>query len=221
MAQEKAGRRLVLWRHGRTAWNVENRAQGQLDVPLDEVGREQAKRSARHLADLSPVGVWSSDLERCLDTARELTTLLGTEPRVDPRLREYDVGMRGGLTFEEFRDAHPQVHERFFSDPDYHVPGAEHPAEVVSRVSEALRDVAAAIEPGEVAVVAGHGAALVSGLLGFFGAPSSLAQMFAGMDNCAWAVLHEHPARGWQIVDYNARDLPAEQSLEGNPDGPG
>ena len=47
-------RRLVLWRHGQTAWNLERRAQGQIDVPLDEVGLAQARQAALRLAALQP-----------------------------------------------------------------------------------------------------------------------------------------------------------------------
>ena len=44
------GRRVILWRHGRTEWNVAGRVQGQTDVPLDEVGRQQAADAAARLA---------------------------------------------------------------------------------------------------------------------------------------------------------------------------
>lgn len=197
-------RRVVLWRHGRTAWNVENRAQGQRDVPMDEVGVAQAADAAPHLAALDPAFVWSSDLTRARDTADALARLTGLPVVTDPRLREYDVGLRAGYTFEEFRAAHPEVHRRFFGDPHFHVPGAEEVGQVARRVGDVIRDATQALPPGRVGVLVGHGAALTSGLLGFFDAPPHLRDMFAGMGNCAWTVLAEHEARGWQIVDYNA-----------------
>ena len=55
-------RRVVLWRHGRTAWNAESRFQGTTDVPLDEVGIAQAERAARDLATLAPARIVASDL---------------------------------------------------------------------------------------------------------------------------------------------------------------
>ena len=46
--------KLVLWRHGQTTFNAEHRFQGQMDVPLNALGRAQAKRAAKYLASLSP-----------------------------------------------------------------------------------------------------------------------------------------------------------------------
>jgi broad specificity phosphatase PhoE len=204
MIQPTACRRLVLWRHGRTAWNVVNRAQGQTDVPMDQTGHQQARAAAPIVAQFTPSTLWSSDLRRATDTAGYLAAATGLPVRTDPRLREYAAGLREGFTFEEFRTAHPDEHERFFSDPHFHMPGAERMEEVQTRMAAALRDIAASLTPGETAVVVGHGAALIAGILGFFGAPAALREMFAGMDNCAWAILSEHQARGWQVSAYNA-----------------
>ncbi|NNG20716.1 histidine phosphatase family protein [Naumannella sp. ID2617S] len=221
--QPKTGRRLILWRHGQTAWNVENRAQGQLDVAMDAVGEQQVRDAAPQLAALGPDRIWSSDLQRARLTAQELSELTGIPVRQDRRLREYDVGIRQGLTYDEFRVAHPDVHARFFGDPEYQVPGAEHPEQVISRMAEVMREAAADLAPGQCAVLVGHGAALTSGLLGFFGVSPKLREMFAGMDNCAWAELHEHPARGWQLVAYNQSGAGAAatagmRDLRGNAD---
>ena len=59
-----AAKRLVLWRHGQTTWNVERRFQGQTDIPLDETGEAQAEQAARRLATLRPHAMFSSDLSR-------------------------------------------------------------------------------------------------------------------------------------------------------------
>lgn len=208
----RSGRRLVLWRHGRTAWNVQDRAQGQADIPLDAVGRRQARRAAPALASFDPVFIWSSDLERARHTAQELAALTGLEPVLDERLREYDVGIRQGTTFAEFRESHPEVYEKFLTENDYRVPGAELPSEVDERMAAVLRDAAAALEPGGTGVLVGHGAAMRSGVLAFFDAPPRMRDMFSGMANCAWTVLEEHPQRGWQIVEYNASTLPHASS---------
>ena len=77
-------RRVVLWRHGRTAWNAESRVQGTTDVPLDEVGVAQAERAARDLATLAPARIVSSDLARARVTAEKLGEIVGLPVETDP-----------------------------------------------------------------------------------------------------------------------------------------
>ncbi len=205
--------RLVLWRHGQTEWNVLEKAQGQADIPLDATGRRQARKAARMLATFHPDFIWSSDLVRARHTAEELAALNGAEVFLDERLREYDVGIRQGTTFAEFREQHPDVHRKFFVEDNYRVPGAELPSEVDDRMKAVLQDAAAAVGDAGTGVLVGHGAALRSGLLAFFDAPPHMREMFAGMANCAWTVLEKHPERGWQIIDFNAKTLPDASSV--------
>lgn len=213
-------RRLVLWRHGRTEWNAVGRAQGHANVSLDDIGRAQALRAAQDLATYTPAFVWSSDLARARETAEELVALLPSVSLVlDPRLREYDVGVRQGMTFPEFEQHYPEVYAHFMSGTDVVVPGAETTEQVCARMVSVLTDAAEAVGVGETGVVVGHGASLRSGLLAFLTVPDSLGEILAGMSNCAWAVLELRGERGWQIIDYNARTLPEELSLADGPHG--
>jgi probable phosphoglycerate mutase len=86
---------LVLIRHGESTWNAERRLAGQLDPPLSDRGREQARALVPLVARLGlpPDRVVCSDLAR----TRETAALLGLEPaRHDPAWREIDVGAWGG-----------------------------------------------------------------------------------------------------------------------------
>jgi probable phosphoglycerate mutase len=94
-------RRVLLWRHGRTAWNLQRRFQGQSDPPLDEVGRAQAREAAAMLASVEPDAIYSSDLVRATETAAALTALTGLPVRLDRRLRERSLGRWEGLTRDE------------------------------------------------------------------------------------------------------------------------
>src|SRR4051795_13095841 len=79
--------RLILVRHGESTWNAEERLQGQLDPPLSERGREQARTLAGVADGLPADRVICSDLGR----ARETAELMGLEPgRLDTRWREID-----------------------------------------------------------------------------------------------------------------------------------
>jgi broad specificity phosphatase PhoE len=205
-------RRLVLLRHGRTSWNSIGRAQGHADVPLDAVGWDQAKHAAGQLASYEPAFVWSSDLARARETAEQVAAAAGLEVVIDKRLREYDVGVRQGLTFAEFERRFPEMFARFKTGERVAVPGAENDAEVAERMSAVLREAAAALGEHDTGVAVGHGAALRMGLLAFFGIPER-SEIIAGMANCAWAVLERHDGRGWQIMDYNARTIPDPYDL--------
>ena len=90
--------RLILVRHGESTWNAEERLQGQLDPPLSERGREQARTLVGAADGLPAERVVCSDLGR----ARETAELMGLAPgRLDPRWREIDVGEWGGRTAAE------------------------------------------------------------------------------------------------------------------------
>jgi probable phosphoglycerate mutase len=92
--------RLLIVRHGESTWNAEERLQGQLDPPLSERGREQARAlgAALDLSGFPPERVLCSDLAR----ARETAELLGVRPgRYEPRWREIDIGAWGGRSAAE------------------------------------------------------------------------------------------------------------------------
>ena len=61
--------RIIVVRHGETAWNVDTRIQGQLDIPLNDTGRWQAERLAQALAGEEISAIYSSDLQRAHATA--------------------------------------------------------------------------------------------------------------------------------------------------------
>jgi len=201
-------RRLVLWRHGRTAWNVEGRAQGSTDVPMDDVGRRQARDAAARLASLRPSLIWSSDLSRASETAAELAALTGLRVRTDTRLQEINTGERQGLTFDELRERFPHVWRAFVAGEELpRAPGGEIEPEVAERVSQAMHEAIEGLGPGEVGVLVSHGVAIRVGLCRFLGLPHGHWHTLAGVSNCAWVVVEEW-RRGWRLVDYNAGSLP-------------
>ncbi|MGH3355108.1 MAG: histidine phosphatase family protein [Nocardioidaceae bacterium] len=204
----RTSRRLVLWRHGRTAWNVEGRAQGTIDVPMDEVGREQARDAAARLASLRPAFVWSSDLTRAADTATELATLTGVEVQHEQRLREINTGARQGLTFAELKDRFPDVWEAFIAGEALpRARGGEIEAEVGDRVAAVMLEAVGALDVGQVGVLVSHGVSIRVGLCRFLGLAEEHWHSLAGVSNCAWVVVEEW-RRGWRLVDYNAGSLP-------------
>jgi probable phosphoglycerate mutase len=112
--------RLCLVRHGETAWNAEGRVQGQLDVPLSEVGHAQARAVAAALAGERFDAIYASDLTRVRQTAAPTAERLGAPVALDAALRERHYGMFERHTYVEVRERYPAEYARFRDkDPDF------------------------------------------------------------------------------------------------------
>jgi probable phosphoglycerate mutase len=209
------GRTLVLLRHGRTAWNESFRAQGHADVELDETGHAQAAAVAPAMAALAPVALWTSDLARARQTCAYVEEATGLQAKQDQRLREFDVGIRQGLTMDQFFESFPAAAATWKAGHGLpHVEGAESTEDVAERLVPALRECLAALEPGETGVVVTHGASLKVGLAGLLGWPHALGTTLQGMDNCGWAVLSEvEPGGRVRLVAYNRQAGPSAGGL--------
>jgi probable phosphoglycerate mutase len=204
--------RLVLWRHGRTEWNVEGRFQGQADVSLDVVGRQQAAAGAPLVAGFKPVSIFSSDLARTYQTAETLAALTGLEIQTDKRLREIHVGTWEGLLGDEIRSRDPELAEQVWRGEDVRRSSTgESPQEVADRVAEALAEIAETADDGATIAVVTHGLAGRVGACRFVGLPFEHWRLFGGLANCAWISLDRHRSGAyWRIETYNAvaaRDL--------------
>ena len=200
----EAARRLLLLRHGRTAWNAELRWQGHADVALDALGVRQAARAAEAMAALAPVALWSSDLARARQTADAVAARTGLAVRTDARLREFDVGDRTGLTIEEYAVAYPAEHERLRASGFSGFPNDEPVDRVAARMRAALTEAVGSLAPGETGVVVVHGGSGKLGVLELLGWPAQLYGTIRGLDNCAWAELEgAGPAGRLRLVRWN------------------
>ena len=212
-------RRLVLLRHGRTAWNLIGRAQGHTDVTLDETGRDQAAAAAPYLAGYDPVALWSSDLARARETAAYVEKATGLEAVTDPRLREFDVGQRSGLTVAEFGERFPEAHAAWAAGHvTGGVPGAETIDDVTARMVPALREMLASLGPGETGVVVAHGACIKVSLMALLGLPARSEEAIFVMDNCGWATIVEHHSGRLRLGSYNETSHPGVLPPVGTPD---
>ena len=151
---------LCIVRHGETAWNAEGRVQGQLDVPLNEVGIAQARAVAAALQGERFSAIYSSDLQRVTQTAEPSARMLGLPVRLDARLRERHYGMFQTLTYAEVKTNHPEEYARFKAkDPDYDFRTGESLRAFSARSIECIADLAAR-HPGESILVFTHGGVL-------------------------------------------------------------
>ena len=212
-------RRLVLVRHGRTAWNAEGRAQGHLDVDLDDTGRQQAATAAPYLACYGAVALWSSDLARARETAAYVAEATGLTAQHDARLREFDVGERAGLTIAEFAEKFPEEHAVWASGHiTGGVPGAETSADVTARMVPALREMLGSLGPGETGIVVAHGACIKVSLVELLGLPPEADESIFVMDNCGWTTVSEHRSGALRLSSYNETAQPGVHPSVGTPD---
>ncbi len=147
---------IYLARHGRTAYNHEGRFQGQLPVPLDDVGRAQAAELAERALPYGFRALWSSPLARARETADILAARLGLQVREDARLMETDAGDWTNRSFAEVRAEDPEAFDAFVAgEPPFAFPGGESFAAQQVRVSAALADIEAGGEPPVLVVCHG------------------------------------------------------------------
>ena len=150
--------RIIAIRHGETAWNVDTRIQGQLDIPLNDTGRWQAERLARALAAREAIDVvYTSDLLRAWETARPVAEATGAPLHTDEGLRERGFGSFQGKTFTEIEAAMPEEARRWRQrDPFWAPPGGESLTTMRRRVIETLHMLASR-HVGEQIVMVAHG----------------------------------------------------------------
>lgn len=146
---------LLLVRHGETDWNRADRFQGHADPPLNELGREQARALAERLAGLDLAAVYSSDLQRAIETAAILAEPHALDVSRRPGLREIDVGEWSGLTVAEVERRYPDGIRRHRAGGDGWTRGEPH-ARMQERVVAEARAIAAN-HPDEHVLTVLHG----------------------------------------------------------------
>ena len=200
----EAPKRLLLLRHGQTAWNAARRVQGQLDAELDETGHRQAAAVAPVVASMGPVALWSSDSVRTRETTAYVATETGLTATYDARLREYYLADRQGLTHEEYAAVAPEEFALFRRGNFDVVPGGESAEVVAKRMTEAIRELLDSIAPGELAVAVSHGAAIRDAVPALLGWPVTERAALHGLTNCGWVELDEPtPGEPLRMAAYN------------------
>jgi broad specificity phosphatase PhoE len=195
--------RLIVWRHGNTDWNADSRVQGQTDVPLNDLGHQQAIDAAELLLRLRPDVIVASDLKRAADTAAALAALTGLPVHYDDRLRERYFGAWQGLTMAEVAEQRPAEYRRWQAGADVLGDDVETLDDLGKRVAEALQAAIDLAPPGGTAVVVTHGAAARQGVGHLVGWPREQLRTLRALQNCHWVELTHDAVRGWQVAAYN------------------
>ena len=152
--------RIIAIRHGETAWNVDTRIQGHLDIPLNDTGLWQARQVAHALAGEPIAAVYTSDLQRAHATAQAVATATGAPLTTDLGLRERSFGHFQGRTFAQIEAELPDDARRWRKrDPDYAPDGGESLVTLRERIARTVTALAAR-HVGEQVVMVAHGGVL-------------------------------------------------------------
>ena len=158
-------RTIIMVRHGETQGNLDDKAQGHLDVPLTPTGRLQAKAVAERLSDTDFDAVYSSDLQRAVDTAKAITAnrpILQIQTRT--QLREIDFGDYEDMPWEEVGNTHPEFYRRWKNlgtRVDIKFPGGESLRDTWNRVGEFANEIATNNhQRNSTLLIVGHGGSL-------------------------------------------------------------
>ena len=182
----------ALVRHGQTDWNAERRLQGSTDIPLNDVGRGQARDAVGILAPYEWDAIVSSPLSRAAETADLIAEGLGlTVARRVPELTERSFGPAEGM------QAGPELEA-------LRVPGgfkgAESEDEAADRGLAALEALAEEFR-GQRLLVVTHGTLLRVSL------SRAIGQALASVDNAALNLAHHHAIDGWKLEYFNGEPV--------------
>ena len=154
--------RILAIRHGETAWNVDTRLQGHLDIPLNEVGLRQAQHLAQALLQRETIdAIYASDLSRAHTTAQAIAQALGLTVKIHPGLRERHFGAFQGRTYAEIEAELPELAWHWRKrKPDWTPPeGGESLITLRERIVATVDELAAQ-HPGQQVVMVAHGGVL-------------------------------------------------------------
>lgn len=207
--------RLILVRHGESAWNRELRYQGHRDIELSSVGWAQAECLRQRLQKEPLDAVYSSDLRRAAETAALIVRGRGLEPILRPDLREANLGLWEGLTYAEARAAWPKVAERRRLNPAHTAPPqGESLRQVKRRVCAAIEEITRR-HPDQTVLIVSHSGplhALVCALLGL----KLKAAWQLRLDNGSITIIDTYP-EGAILSLFN--DVNHLKGLEGQAEG--
>ncbi|RII27450.1 MAG: alpha-ribazole phosphatase [Geobacter sp.] len=195
--------RIHLIRHGQVAGYDQPRYNGQTDVALTDVGLEQYHRLKDLLSDKPISACYTSDLSRCAIGADIICGQFGIEPVRRRELRELNIGIWEGMTWQEITARWPEEWRARLADlVNYRVPEGENLLDVHNRVMPVIAEIIERHKGQEILVV-GHGGVNRVVLLNAIGAP------LAGMFNI------EQNYGCHNIIDYYADNRATVKLLNG------
>lgn len=194
--------RFILVRHGQTEWNRgAERFRGHADLPLNETGLAQAQKVAARLADEKIAALYSSPLQRALQTGQPLSDLRHLEIQKHIGLLDIDFGAFEGMTLDEARQAFPEVAEKWIAAPGHvKFPKGDSFKVVRSRIEQMLEELAGR-HAGETVALVSHKVICSATLCAVLGLPAD-ALWRIQQDNACINIFEKRDA-GWIVTLMN------------------
>lgn len=149
--------KLYLIRHGETDYNSELRFQGQIDIPLNQKGIEQAEKVADFFKDIPLKTIYTSTLQRARTTAEIIGKAKGIEPQETDALREMSFGIWENMNSKDIQKNYAKEWKDFFASPaSTTIPKGESMSDVQKRAYPVVQQILDEHPEGDVAFVA-HG----------------------------------------------------------------
>jgi broad specificity phosphatase PhoE len=175
-----------LFRHGETDWNKEKRFMGQTDIPLNDIGKEQAKNLAKRVKELGLVDLYSSDLLRAKETAELIVSQLPykLDVKYDSRLREINGGLCEGLRVSEMKHRFPSWWKENERDSyTTRFPEGENFYDLVHRVTKTLEEISRNYSDNQKVGIVTHGGVIIALVAYILGVPHDKRDRII-LDNC-------------------------------------
>ena len=163
--------RVHLLRHGQVEGFENRRYNGQGDVRLTDLGRQQSAAFAGRLQHLKLSGIYSSDLYRCRMAADQISLLQEAQPEYLEELRELHIGDWEGQTWKQLQRDYPELWQARLDDiVNVAPPAGENLLQMAQRIRPVIKRIISAHRGGEIVIVA-HGGVNRVVLLDAIGAP--------------------------------------------------
>ena len=145
---------IILVRHGETEWNASEVFRGKADIPLNDIGLEQARLLGEYLKEEKLEAVYSGPLSRALKTAEAIAQPHNLRVICVSNLDDIDCGEWEGKPLKEVKKKYPEIYQDWVDTPEQvRIPGGESLADVHARALPFIQDAVARVEEGKLVFV--------------------------------------------------------------------